>query len=41
MMWRFSSEANVDMHGDPDARIWSRIDIGGAHLGSRWDPFKA
>jgi hypothetical protein len=41
MMWRFTSGANLDMHGDPDGKIWSRIDIGGAHLGSSWEPFKA
>jgi hypothetical protein len=40
MMWRFTSGANIEMHGDPDSKTWSRIDIGGAHLGSRWDPFK-
>jgi hypothetical protein len=39
MMWRFASSANLEMHGDPDGKTWSRIDIGGAHLGSRWDPF--
>jgi hypothetical protein len=41
MMWRFASGANLEMHGDPDAKTWTRIDIGGAQLGSRWDPFKA
>jgi hypothetical protein len=40
MMWRFTSGAYLDMHGDPDSKTWSRIDIGGAHLGSRWEPFK-
>jgi hypothetical protein len=25
----------------PDAKFWSRIDIGGAHLGARWNPFGA
>jgi hypothetical protein len=41
LMWRFTSGAFLDMHGDPDGKIWSRIDIGGAHPGSRWEPFKA
>jgi hypothetical protein len=40
MMWRFASGANLEMNGDPDGKTWSRIDIGGAHLGSRWEPFK-
>jgi hypothetical protein len=41
LMWRFTSGANLSMHGDPDAKVWSRIDIGGAHLGARWNPFGA
>jgi hypothetical protein len=40
LMWRFTSGASLEMQGDPDSKTWSRIDIGGAHLGSRWDPFK-
>jgi hypothetical protein len=40
MMWRFTSGANLDMHGDPDGKTWSRIDIIGAHLGSHWKPFR-
>jgi hypothetical protein len=40
LMWSFASRANLEMHGDPDSKTWSRIDIGGAHLGSSWDPFK-
>jgi hypothetical protein len=40
MMWKFTSGATLEMHGDPDGKIWSRIDIGGAHLGNRWNPFK-
>ncbi len=41
VMWTFTSGANLELHGDPDGMMWSRIDIGGAHLGSRWNPFKA
>lgn len=39
MMWRFASGANVDLHGDPDAKTWTRINIIGTHLGERWKPF--
>jgi hypothetical protein len=41
MMWRFTSGATLEMRGDPDDKIWSRIDIGGAHLGKSWNPFKS
>jgi hypothetical protein len=39
MMWKFTSGANLEMHGDPDRKLWSRIDIGGAHLGLTLPPW--
>jgi hypothetical protein len=38
MMWRFASGPSLEMHGDPDARTWTRIDIIGGSL-KAWEPF--
>jgi hypothetical protein len=37
-MWRFASGPSVEMHGDPGAKVWGRIDIIGGGL-RNWRPF--
>ena len=38
-MWSFASGANLSLRGNPDTKHWTRIEIMGAHLGARWNPF--
>ena len=39
--WRFAAGVTIDLHGDPAAKIWTRIDISAAKLGQSWQPFAA
>src|SRR5262249_7584087 len=41
MIYSFTSGANVTLEGDPDQKLWSRIEIIGRALQGRWNPIAA
>jgi hypothetical protein len=36
--YEFASGALVTLQGDPDRKVWNRVDIIGRGLQGRWDP---